>query len=276
MTGEQIKEYLDKYGLNTKDLLANHIVQLKSNTKPNTWLISELSYVLLDEENVFFSIFPTKINSTRHKSRGGDTHSVLFDLERVKSCPKGGLQCFCDGSCHEKRSLDYSAPTNSITSEWVRNNTGGIVGDLEGINRPPTTHNGLQKHIDSLKQYKDDVITKSNRVEKEMVDELQGVKESQEAYKETEGKLFYELDWGFITQMAERMSSNKKEGKYSLWNWKKPMTPKGLEDLKQATFRHLLEVLDGKYEDDGRPFGHIEAISDNMMMINYQLKNNER
>jgi len=282
MTEEQIKEYLDKYSLNTKDLLANHIMHLKRNTKPNIVLISELVHVLEDEGNLFFNIFsakkdkvlggykkPTvKTNSTRYKSRGEEDYSVLFDLERVKSCQKGGLQCFCDGSCHEKRSLDYLAPTNSITSEWVRNNTGGIVGDLEGINKPPTTHNGLQKHIDRL-------ITKSNRVEKEMVDELQGVKESQEAYKETEGKLFYELDWSFITQMAERMSSNKKEDKYSLWNWKKPMTPKGLEDLKQATMRHLLEVMDGKYEDDGREFGHIEAISDNMMMINYQLKLNK-
>jgi hypothetical protein len=99
-------------------------------------------------------------------------------------------------------------------------------------------------------------------------------KEKTTAYKETEGKLFYELDWGFITQMAERMASNKKESKYDLWNWKKPMTPKGVEDLKQATLRHLLAVLDGVYEDDNRKFGHIEAISAGMMMINYQLKNN--
>lgn len=100
-----------------------------------------------------------------------------------------------------------------------------------------------------------------------------GIKEEpQTAYKETEGKLFYELDWSFITQMAERMATNKKEGKYSLWNWKKPMTPEGIEDLKQATFRHLLEVLIGNYEDDKREFGHLEAISANMMMLNYQLK----
>jgi hypothetical protein len=98
---------------------------------------------------------------------------------------------------------------------------------------------------------------------------------TEEAYKETEGKLFYELDWSFITQMAERMASNKKEGKYELWNWKKPMST---EKLKQATMRHLLEVMDGNYEDDGRKFGHLEAISNNVMMINYQLKqykNNE-
>lgn len=95
------------------------------------------------------------------------------------------------------------------------------------------------------------------------------------AYKETEGKLFYELDWEFITQMAERMASNKKESKYQLFNWKNPMTPKGIDDLKQATLRHLLEVLQGRYEDDKREFGHLEAISDNMMMLNYQLKLNK-
>lgn len=93
------------------------------------------------------------------------------------------------------------------------------------------------------------------------------------AKKETEGKLFYELDFNFIKQMAERMQSNKDNSKYDLWNWKKPMTPKGITDLKQATLRHLFEVLEGNYEDDGRTYGHLEAISNNVMMINYQLKN---
>lgn len=94
-------------------------------------------------------------------------------------------------------------------------------------------------------------------------------------YKETEGKLFYELDWDFVKQMAERMASNKENNKYDLWNWKKSMSPKTLTDLKQATMRHLIEVMEGRYEDDGRKLGHIEAISTNMMMINYQLKLNE-
>jgi hypothetical protein len=109
--------------------------------------------------------------------------------------------------------------------------------------------------------------------EEEVIDKFRKNMETKEAYKETEGKLFYELDWSFITQMAERMASNKKEGKYEMFNWKNPMTPKGIEDLKQATMRHLLAVMQGEYEDDDREFGHIEAISDNMMMLNYQLKN---
>lgn len=86
--------------------------------------------------------------------------------------------------------------------------------------------------------------------------------------KETEGKLAYELDWEFITQMAEKMAVNK--GKYEPYNWKKPID---IEGLKQALFRHVIDVMKGNYEDDGRLTGHLESIALNAMMINYQIKN---
>lgn len=88
------------------------------------------------------------------------------------------------------------------------------------------------------------------------------------AYKETNGKLFYELDFEFITQIAERMASNK--GKYEPYNWQKL---DNVEELKQALFRHTLDVMKGNLEDDGRDFGHLEAIACDVMMIYYQLKN---
>lgn len=90
------------------------------------------------------------------------------------------------------------------------------------------------------------------------------------AYKETEGKLFYELDFEFITQMAERMASNK--GKYEPYNWQKL---DNIDDLKQSLFRHVLEVMNGNYKDDNRAKGHLEAVAINAMFINYQLKRNE-
>ena len=90
------------------------------------------------------------------------------------------------------------------------------------------------------------------------------------AYKETNGKLFYELDFEFITQMAERMASNK--GKYEPYNWQKL---DNIEDLKQSLFRHVLEVMNGNYQDDNRAKGHLEAVAINAMFINYQLKRNE-
>lgn len=57
MTETQIKEYLNKYSLTTKESLVKHIEQLKRNTKPNLELISQLNYVLVDEENLFFNVF---------------------------------------------------------------------------------------------------------------------------------------------------------------------------------------------------------------------------
>jgi hypothetical protein len=88
--------------------------------------------------------------------------------------------------------------------------------------------------------------------------------------KETQGKLAYELDWEFITQMAEKMAVNK--GKYEPYNWKKPID---VEGLKQALFRHVIDVMKGNYEDDSRLTGHLESIALNAMMINYQIKNKD-
>ena len=97
-------------------------------------------------------------------------------------------------------------------------------------------------------------------------------KETETAYKETDGKLHYELDFEFITQMAERMASNKKEGKYSMYNWMKPMSKTDLINLIQAQYRHAMDLMNFKFDDDGRPYGTLEAFSNNAMMINYQLK----
>jgi len=83
--------------------------------------------------------------------------------------------------------------------------------------------------------------------------------------KECKDKLNYELDWGFIKQMAERMATNK--GKYDPYNWKKPID---LESLKQALFRHTIEIMEDNFEDDGRVLGHLEAVAINAMLINFQ------
>ena len=88
--------------------------------------------------------------------------------------------------------------------------------------------------------------------------------------KESGGKLNYELDFKFITQMAEKMSLNK--SKYEPYNWKKPID---IELLKQSLFRHVIEIMKGNYEDDDRKNGHLESIALNAMIINYQIMENE-
>ena len=73
------------------------------------------------------------------------------------------------------------------------------------------------------------------------------------AYKEKEGKLFYELDWDFITQMAERMASNK--GKYEPYNWKKLDNVEDLkneikgkiDDFFSTDMIHINEIIASEY-----------------------------
>ena len=87
--------------------------------------------------------------------------------------------------------------------------------------------------------------------------------------KESEDKLIYDIDFGYITGMAERMQLNR--DKYPVGNWKKPLQ---VEELKQALFRHIMEVMNGNYSDE-QQFGHLVALGCNAFMIIEQLKNND-
>ena len=92
-----------------------------------------------------------------------------------------------------------------------------------------------------------------------------------EGIKDDTEKLYYELDWEFIENMAKTMSDNKSI--YPKWNWQKPM-PDGIERLKQSLIRHVIEILKGNYSDNNKDFGHFYSVALNAMMIHYQLKNN--
>jgi len=87
-----------------------------------------------------------------------------------------------------------------------------------------------------------------------------------EGIKEEDSKLFYEIDWRFVEDMAKRMSLNK--GKYPIFNWKKPMD---IEKLNQAITRHFIEIQKGNLSDE-QSFGHYIALACNSMMIVHQLK----
>ena len=62
MDDNQIKDYLQRYEIKSEDGLANHILQLKTNTFPNIKLISELVWVLEDKESVFYSFLAENKN----------------------------------------------------------------------------------------------------------------------------------------------------------------------------------------------------------------------
>ena len=88
-----------------------------------------------------------------------------------------------------------------------------------------------------------------------------------EGKKENNGKLYYELSWEFIEEMAKRMANNKSD-KYPLYNWKKNID---IEELKQAINRHHIEVMKGNYKDGNEVLGHIVSYACNAMMLWEQL-----
>ena len=85
-------------------------------------------------------------------------------------------------------------------------------------------------------------------------------------YKETSNKLIYDIDFDYITGMAERMQLNR--DKYPVGNWKKDID---IETLKQALFRHVIEIMKGNYSDEQK-CGHLYAVGCNAFMILAQLK----
>jgi hypothetical protein len=87
-------------------------------------------------------------------------------------------------------------------------------------------------------------------------------------YKESANKLIYDIDFDYIVGMAERMQLNR--DKYPVGNWKQKLD---IEGLKQALFRHVIEIMKDNYSDEQK-FGHLFAVGCNAFMIIEQLKQN--
>ena len=88
-------------------------------------------------------------------------------------------------------------------------------------------------------------------------------------YKESTNKLIYDIDFDYITGMAQRMQLNR--DKYPVGNWKQKLD---IEGLKQALFRHVIEIMKDNYSDEQK-FGHLFAVGCNAFMIIEQLKNHD-
>lgn len=85
--------------------------------------------------------------------------------------------------------------------------------------------------------------------------------------KETKDKLIYDIDFDYITGMAERMQLNR--DKYPVGNWQKPID---ISSLQQALFRHTIAIMQNQFSDE-QMFGHLYAVGCNAFMIIQQLKN---
>jgi len=94
-------------------------------------------------------------------------------------------------------------------------------------------------------------------------------KETIKPTKQTDGKLFYEIDWTFIEGMAKRMELNKQNGKYSRFGWQTEGVD--VSEMNQALIRHLIAILKGEISDE-QEYGHYYALACNSMLILNQLQ----
>jgi hypothetical protein len=88
--------------------------------------------------------------------------------------------------------------------------------------------------------------------------------------------IFTEIDPEYSTMMAIRMTENK--SKYGLFNWKNEIDPLLIID---ALERHIVDIksflISGKPLLTEEPItDHLASVGCNAMILNYQLKNNER
>lgn len=88
-------------------------------------------------------------------------------------------------------------------------------------------------------------------------------------FKDSTNKQWVEYDWEFLKLQMTRLGNFKIEngGKYDKDNWKLPMD---IEQLKAATLRHTLDLMENKFDDEGE-YGTLAAISLNCMFIFNQL-----
>lgn len=246
MDKKQIEEYLAKYNIANKEQLSLHIEQLRRNTSPNVRLINELEWIREDgyfgEEKPYFTTTVTPVSQF-----------FSAEKERVKNIfatnVQEALQRAEEHQAQFGRKESYEAErySSTVANQICQEKVKTVLDDIT----------------------KDDTIFNSNRTERDTMEFLK------EPYKETEGKLYYELSWEFIEAMAQRMQYHK-NGKYELYNWKKnPMTPKGIDDMKQAINRHHIEVMKGNHNDGEEILGHIVSYATNSMILWEQLKLNK-
>lgn len=227
------------YHLDTPELIAKHIECLKRNTKQNLPLISSLAEKLIESDSDIMARF-------------------IFQDEEDDALTDKVLKMICD----QTQKTFMQELENKAVKYLMSDESTSEITVLQENKAVEFTEDYL-----TMGQIKDDVIFNYNRGEKETMEYL---KDQEEVYKETDGKLYYELSWEFIEAMAQRMH-NHKSGKYELYNWKKNPTPKSIENMKQAINRHHIEVMKGNYDDADEFLGHIVSYATNSMILWEQL-----
>ena len=202
MTNTQIKDYLKKYRIDSEEQLAKHIEELKRNTIPNNEIIFPLVDLLLNEKSVLLSFF------RENSKERGETANPFFLDEAVIS-----YQSFENGKFKD----------NTVTYTSTRHKA-----------REEGRYHPYPK--------KDDVITNSNRGEKETMEYLQGVKESQSVDK-APIFTYCKVNKNALEALSLRALYGHIKYKETDQDWQNfTRVPNALEEYANASFRHALGI----------------------------------
>lgn len=276
MTTEQIKNYLEKYRIDSEESLAKHIEELKRNTIPNNEIIFPLVDMLVNEKSVLNSFF-----AENKKIKNPMTYLDEV-LENIVKKEQQIIKDWNSNSTGEVEFLVFTTLEKELSSDknlHLSTRHKSKVGEthkevLEEVINDLCKNEGIPFHyeVPTEKTEKEEKVRVNfYKIKNRVVSENEVNKNALEGIKETKGKLYYELSWEFVEEMAKRMANNKSD-KYPLYNWKKNID---IEDLKQAINRHHIEVMKGNYRDGSEILGHIVSYACNSMMLWEQLNKNQ-
>jgi hypothetical protein len=295
MIDTQLKDYLKKYRIDSEEQLAKHIEELKRNTKPNNEIIFPLVDLLVNEKSVLNSFFaenkkiknPMTYLDEVLENIVKKEQQIIKDWNSNSTC-EGEFLIFTalEKELASDKDLHLSTRHKSKVGETHKEGLEEVMNLInsdkfkQDCNRAKEAINdfckteGIPFHYKiSAEKAKKEERVRANfyKIKNGVVSENEVNKNALEGIKETKGKLYYELSWEFVEEMAKRMANNKSD-KYPLYNWKKNIS---IEDLKQAINRHHIEVMKGNYRDGSEVLGHIVSYACNSMMLWEQLNKNQ-
>ena len=289
--------YAEQHNLKTKGAILQRIEELKRNTFPNKQLIEELENMTFLDEVVETN------NSTRHKSRHGETHrelvfpkdAVLNRIALAEKLKEDYLDkmYFNNPNLMTQKEFEEAVKKDTVNKEVICEENCVIYNpsNLFSGEKKLTSEQlkeGIQEGVDLLNKIKRDkesmTITYLGTIS-EGVEEIKKARltddfikaatdRREEAYKENNGKIDYsEIDFDIIDLMARRFNVNKH--KYSKGNMLKPIDE---NQLLMALYRHWRKMFQPIPNDEETFEEHLAAILCNAQMIYQQrkIKNEQR
>lgn len=220
--------YLKEKGVKNETELAEHLINLQDKQSTLDFLdrqmMADLIWLMYNEKQSlinFFSTLTYNLPSVNNmlKEEVINVYRNEVDSEFLEHCPKGGINCFCDGSC---KKVKVTLP-------------------------PPTNHKEWQEYLDNVKELKDDVITNSSRGEKEM---MRGMKENQQKPK-APVFTYCKVNKNALEMLAFRaLYGHDKYLEFDV-DWENfTRVPNGDFEYANAEFRHALEIGEEETEEE--------------------------